>query len=216
MKIRRTANAGVALTLDDVTILLDGVSQEVAPYLATPPTIRQELISCPPDVALFSHHHEDHFDPDYCREVNSPIHSTAQAADILPGLVRTERVCSAGNIKITAVPTRHMGHYGKTTRHQSFVIQGSQTVWFLGDASPTELKQLYPFPKPDVLMIPYPYVSTPAALKNVMELLPCKIVLLHMPLQENDPDGIWMSMKDGIEYLKAYLYLPELGETLNL
>jgi L-ascorbate metabolism protein UlaG (beta-lactamase superfamily) len=216
MQIRRTANAGVLLTLDDASILLDGVCQEVSPYLATPAEIRQELMCCPPDAVLFSHHHEDHFDPDYCLAANKPIYSTVQVAGILPGLVRLEKTCSVGKIKITAVPTRHMGHYSKTTQHCSFVIQGSQTVWFLGDASPTELKQLSDFSKPDVLIVPYPYIGTPAALKNVLELLPCKIVLLHMPLREIDPDGIWNSITDGIESLKANLYLPELGETLNL
>ncbi len=195
MEIRRTANAGVLLTLDDTKILLDGVCQEVYPYLATPPAIRQELIACPPDAVLFTHDHEDHFDPDY--------------------LQRIDHASSAGKVKITSVPTRHMGHYGKTTQHQSFVLEGSQTVWFLGDASPTELKKLADFPKPDVLMIPYPYISTPAALKTVEAFLPCKIVLLHMPLPENDPEKIWQSVRSGMEYLKAYLYVPKLGETLN-
>ena len=65
-------------------------------------------------------------------------------------------------------------------------------------------------------MIPYPYISTPAALKMVEALFPCKIVLLHMPLPENDPESIWQSVRDGMEHLKAYLYVPELGETLNI
>ena len=86
----------------------------------------------------------------------------------------------------------------------------------MGDASPSELKLLTEFPKPDVLIIPYPYVSTPAALKLLELLLPCKIVLLHLPLQENDPDGVWQSVEPGLEYLKAYLYVPKMGETLNL
>ena len=195
MELRRTANAGVLLTLDDTKILLDGVCQEVKPYLATPPAVKQELISNPPDVLLFTHEHEDHFDPDYLQRVN--------------------QAKSAGKVKITAVPTRHMGHYGKTTPHQSFVLEGSQTVWFLGDASPMELKKLSDHPKPDVLIIPYPYVSTPPALKLLEALLPCKIVLLHLPLRENDPDGVWQSVEPGLEYLKAYLYVPELGETLK-
>ena len=78
-----------------------------------------------------------------------------------------------------------------------------------------ELKKLAAFPKPDVLMIPYPYISTPAALKMVEALLPCKIVLLHMPLPANDPEQIWQTVQDGMEHLKAYLYVPQLGETLK-
>ena len=196
MEIRRTANAGVLLTLDDTKILLDGVCREVYSYPATPAVIRQELTDCPPDAVLFTHEHADHFDPDYLQKVKPTK--------------------SAGKVKITSVPTRHMGHYGKTTPHQSFVVEGSKTVWFLGDASPTELRKLSDFPKPDVLMIPYPYISTPAALKMVEALLPCKIVLLHMPLPENDPEKIWQSVQAGMEYLKAYLYVPEMGETFHI
>ena len=203
MEIRRTANAGVLLTLDDVKILLDGVCREVLSYPATPPVIKQELIACPPDIVLFTHEHEDHFDPDYCQKVSKPCLANSQEMTV-------------GKVRITSIPTRHMGHYGKTTEHQSFVIEGSQTIWFLGDASPTEMRKFADFPKPDVLMIPYPYISTPAALKMVEALFPCKIVLLHMPLPENDPESIWQSVRDGMEHLKAYLYVPELGETLNI
>ena len=202
MEIRRTANAGVLLELDDTKILMDGVSREVYSYPATPDAIKQELLANPPDVILFTHNHEDHFDPDYCEKVSKPC------------LTKTEEM-TVGKVRITSVPTRHMGHYGKTTEHQSFVLEGSQTVWFLGDASPTELHKLTSFPKPDVLMIPYPYISTPAALKAVETLLPCKIVLLHMPFPENDPEKIWQSVQAGMEYLKAYLYVPQMGETLN-
>ena len=216
MEIRRTANAGVLLTLDDVKILLDGVSREVKPYPATPPDIAKELISCPPDVALFTHNHEDHFEPDYCGKIERPVYATQQTANELPGIIQMEKVAVIGKVRVNAVPTRHMGHYGKTTEHQSYVVEGSQVVWFLGDASPTELRKLASFPKPDVLLIPYPYISTPAALKMVEEYLPCKIVLLHMPLQTDDPEGIWQGASAGIEHLKTYLYVPQMGETLKL
>ena len=215
MEIRRTANAGVLLTLDDVKILLDGVSREVKPYPATPPEIVQDLLSNPPHAALFTHNHEDHFDPDYCRKADSVFYGTAQAGEEVAGLI-TDQTAVIGKVKVTAVTTRHMGHYGKTTEHQSYVLEGNQVIWFLGDASPAELKKLASIAKPDVLLIPYPYISTPAALKMVEAYLPCKIVLLHMPLQKNDPEGIWESAAAGMEYLKAYLYVPEMGETLKL
>ena len=49
MKIRRTANAGVLLKLDGVTILMDGVCREVKPYPATPPEVKEELRASMPD-----------------------------------------------------------------------------------------------------------------------------------------------------------------------
>lgn len=216
MELRRTANAGVLLTLDDTKILLDGVSQEVKPYLATPPAEKEKLSSDWPDVVAFTHYHEDHCDSSYvktyCQATGKSVYGTSQ----MTGMVCTDKTFTAGNVRLTAVSTRHMGHYGKTTIHRSYAVEGSRSIWFMGDASPSELKLLAEFPKPDVLIIPYPYVSTPAALKLLEPLLPCKIVLLHLPLQENDPDGVWQSVEPGLEYLKAYLYVPEMGETLNL
>lgn len=220
MEIRRTANAGALLTLDDTKVLLDGVSQEVKPYLATPPEETKKLLSSWPDVVAFTHYHEDHCDPSYakayCKATGRPVYGTSQVAQLLPGMVQTEEAIALGNIRLTAVPTRHMGHYGKTTEHRSYVVEGSRNIWFLGDASPSELKHFADFSKPDVLIVPYPYVNTLAALKLLETLLPCKIVLLHLPLQDNDPDGVWQSVMPGLEYLKANLYVPEMGETLNL
>lgn len=220
MEIIRTANAGVLLKLDDVKILLDGVCRKVKPYLATPPVEREKLSSCWPDVALFTHAHEDHFDPsyakDYYKATGRPVCGTSQIAQELPGMVITQEKVTAGNVLLTAISTRHMGHYGRTTQHRSYVVQGSKTVWFLGDASPSELKRFSGLPKPDTLIVPYPYVSTPPAVKMLEGYLPCKIVLLHLPNVSDDPEGIWQAAAPGMEQLKPHLYVPELGETLNL
>lgn len=215
MELRRTANAGILLKLDDVEILLDGVCQEVKPYLATPQAEKEKLSSNWPDGVFFTHFHADHFDPsyadDYCKATGRPVYGTSQ----IPGKVCTEEIARVGDVLMTAVTTRHMGHYGKTTLHRSYVAEGSRVVWFLGDASPTELKKLSGHPKPDALIVPYPYVSTPAALKLLEDLLPCKIVLLHLPSASYDPDGVWQTAAPGMEQLKSYLYVPELGETLK-
>lgn len=212
MEIRRTANAGVLLALDDAKFLIDGVCREVHPYPATPADIAQQLEA---DVILFTHCHPDHFDPVLAKRLGKPIYGPAQLAEQLSDGVCTDTELTAGKVRVSAVTTRHMGHYGKTTQHQSYVLRGSKTLWFLGDASPMEMKKLAAFSKPDVLLVPYPYISTPAAIKLVESLLPCAVVLLHMPLREDDPEGIWQSARDGIAQLKAYLYVPQMGETLN-
>ena len=215
MEIRRTANAGVLLTLDDTKILLDGVCREVNSYPATPRKIAEQLMQYPPDVLLFTHCHPDHFDPVLTRQFAKPVYGPAQLSEQMDCKISADTDLRVGQLRIRAIPTRHMGHYGKTTQHQSYVVEGSQILWFMGDASPMELKKLPSYPKPDVLLVPYPYISTPAAMKLVEQLLPCKIVLLHLPAKENDPEGIWQSIETGLAYLKDYLFVPELGETLN-
>ena len=212
MEIKRTANAGILLKLDDAKILIDGVCREVNPYPATPANIAQQL---QPDVLLFTHCHPDHFDPVLAQKMGKPIYAPAQVAEQLACPVHTEEALTVGKVRASAVTTRHMGHYGKTTQHRSYVLEGSKVLWFMGDASPMELKKLATYPGPDVLLVPYPYISTPAAMKLVESLLPCTVVLLHMPLQENDPEGIWASAQEGMAQLKPYLSVPRMGETLN-
>ena len=65
MKIRRTANAGVLINTDGVSILLDGVCKRVECYAETPEIIKRERIDSFPDVVAFTHMHADHYDENY-------------------------------------------------------------------------------------------------------------------------------------------------------
>lgn len=220
MQIRRTANAGVLLTLDDVQILLDGVCQEVKPYLATPPAERNKLSSHWPDGVFFTHTHADHFDGDFAGDYNRatarPVYAPAQAAQLCADAIVTDACIPVGNVCVKAVATRHMGHYGSTTEHRSYVVAGSKVLWFLGDASPSEWKRFADCARPDVIAVPYPYVSTPSAIKLLEAQLPCKIVLLHLPEKEDDPQNIWQAIAPGVAQLRQNILLPRMGETLNL
>ncbi len=220
MEIKRTANAGILLRLDDTSILLDGVCQEVSPYLATPPAQREELIAHWPDVVAFSHIHNDHFDSTYAQQYNRGTgrfaFSTGQAAGLLPDYVQAAASFGTEKVRVISVPTRHMGRAFGNTEHCSFVVTGSKCLWFLGDATPTQLKDFSQFPKPDVLVVPFPYLATPASRKQLEALLPCQIVLVHMPDPDNDPDGIWEMTEEGRGELAKYLHCPCMGEILTL
>ena len=207
MEIRRTANAGVLLTMDDVKILLDGVCRQVLSYLPTPPEEKQHLLQNLPDAVAFTHHHPDHFDPDFAAS-----YEAAAGKAILP----TSTTSFVGNVRIDAVPTRHMGKTDPNLQHVSFVLQGSRTVWFMGDAAPQQLKLLSAYPKPDVLIIPFPYLATEVAVKRIEAYLPCQIVLVHMPKRENDPDGIWEMVTPARKKYGQYIHCPEIGENFTL
>ncbi len=204
MEIQRTANAGVLLKLDGVGILLDGVCQEADCYLATPPEIQQELLENVPDGVLFTHTHPDHYSPAYAQSCGREV--------VLPD--GTEQNISVGPVQITAIPTRHMGK--AEGLHQSFVLQGSRCIWFLGDAAPTELKKFAPFPKPEVLLVPYPYVSSKHVLAWLEQLLPCEMILLHLPDPAKDEAGLWEMVRPGIESLKSHLHIPQIGQAVEL
>lgn len=214
MEIRRTANAGVLLKLDGVTILLDGVCREVKPYLATPPEERALLIESWPDVIAFTHAHKDHYDPAfaaaYQRQTNGVILGPAD----LPGAATSQRECVAGGVRVLPVESRHIGAAGKTTSHLSFIIQGSACVWFLGDATPLQWKNRQDLPAPDVLIVPYAYAVTATGWEIAKSLGAKQIVLLHMPHRRDDIGGLWEAVEATVP--EGSIHIPEVGETLCL
>lgn len=207
MKLKRTANAGILLTLDGVSILLDGVCREVKPYPATPPEERTALMEHFPDGVCFTHSHKDHYDPGYAvayeRETGRSI--------LAPG---KGDCLHLGNVTVTAVPSRHIGAAGKTVQHVSFLICGTRCVWFLGDSSPLLWKEQQDLPKPDVLVVPYAYATNPTGWKITQSLGASHVVLVHMPKREEDTLGLWEAVEKTVG--QAPLLIPQMGETLVL
>ena len=220
MEIRRTANAGVLLKLENATILLDGVCREVFPYLCTPSSLQKELLLAKPDIVAFTHHHEDHFDPDFSLNFSEnyghKVMGTEQMVQLYPDTVSFRPCVSGENWKLSAFQTRHIGKGGLTTDHLSYIVEAGKCVWFMGDASPVQMKQLRAYPKPDVLIVPYAYLISPPAIQAVEDLQPGKIVLVHMPLKEHDPDGLWQMVAPVREHLGDRLIIPELGQTITV
>ncbi len=187
MIIKRTANAGVLLSMDKVSLLLDGVCRELPPYLGTPDSVREELEKNFPDVVAFTHRHEDHFDESYAKN-----YETLALRSVIGPEFSISREVS--NLKIISVPTRHIGK--ADVPHTSFVVEGSECVWFMGDASPLELKNFLNIRKPDVIVVPYAYAISASAWKSTKNTGAKTIVLLHLPLRENDPYGLWQAVEE--------------------
>lgn len=213
MELRRTANAGFLLTLDGVTIALDGVCLEVSPYQATPPAERTRLAAAPPDLLAFTHCHPDHFDMVFAATFSGPVLGPDQVAQALPGKDVSGSCLTVGGVSITPVPTRHIGKASQTTSHFSFVIEGSHRVWFMGDATPAQMAQLAPYGKPDVLIAPYAYATTASAVRMVNEIAPGMLVLTHLPLRENDPASLWAAVEVMLPQLSMAVTIPEMGQT---
>ncbi len=194
MEIRRTANAGVLLKLDGVTILMDGVCREVKPYPATPPEIKAELTENMPDVVAFTHAHKDHYDLGFAAcilQKNGGILGPEECHGSMEPL-------TVGNVRITPIPSRHIGTAGKYTPHASFVVEGSRCVWFTGDATPTQWQRMH-LPKPDVMIVPYAYCNTPSAWSATRKLGARHVILVHMPLPQDDDIGLWDAVNGTVE-----------------
>ena len=211
MELRRTANAGVLLKLDGITILIDGVCREVKPYLATPNGEKERLLQSCPDVLAFSHTHEDHCDPAFAaawqRQTGRVI--------LGPGEVKGHmEPLELGNIRITPRACRHIGAAGKTTEHAGFVVEGSQCLWFTGDSPPGQWRDR-DLPKPDVLVVPYAYVNTPSSWETAKSFGAKKIVLLHMPSREQDGLGLWQAVESTAGD-SPLLLIPEMEQHIQI
>lgn len=212
MKLTRTANAGILLELDGVTILLDGVCREVKPYPATPHEIKAKLMENIPDAVAFTHAHKDHYDPGFAATVlqkNGVILGPADCHGTMEPL-------TVGAVRITPVTSRHIGAAGKSTNHASFIIKGSRCLWFTGDATPTQWRNV-DLPAPDVLVVPYAYCNTPAAWQATRTLGAKVIVLLHMPGRKEDTVGLWQAVESTTRNsCEERLYIPDMNETLSI
>ena len=213
MEIQRTANAGVLLRLDEITILLDGVCREVKPYPATPQVLRKALLQLPADVVAFTHAHEDHCDEsfisDYLQTSAGPV---LGPADIPNCSTESLRI---GNVSVTPVESHHMGKT-EPIGHRSYVIQGSKCIWFMGDTTPLHWLNRTDLPKPDVLIAPYGF-AIGRGWEITKALNPGVLVLLHLPERKADPYDLWGSVERtvGKEKHPAVL-VPCMGERIRL
>ena len=213
MELKRTANAGVLLQLDGVRILLDGVCSEVMPYCATPPALRDVLLQESPDAVAFTHTHPDHYDRlfvcEYFKKSAGPVLGPADIPN------STKDPFSVGDIRILPVKSRHLGKT-EPIEHLSFVLQGSKTVWFMGDAACDGWLDRSDLPKPDVLIAPYSFAMG-RGWEITKALKPELVILLHLPEQGNDPYGIWQSVEQTVAGESQIAILtPKMGQNIHL
>lgn len=189
--------------MDGVSVLLDGVCEELPPYLGTPPSMRQMLTAHTPDAVAFTHQHADHYDAayvnDYTSRTRRPVYGSAWTCFEQDG------------VRLQAIPTRHIGK--ADVPHVSFVLTGSRCVWFAGDASPLVWRDIADLPTPDVLIVPYAYAITAAAWKTTRALGAQDVVLLHLPPRTNDPYGLWDAVESTTQQ-DSCLHIPAIGDTI--
>jgi L-ascorbate metabolism protein UlaG (beta-lactamase superfamily) len=202
LKITRTANAGVLLETDGVSILLDGVCGHIPPYFATDDIMRQYLIENPPDVLAFTHKHIDHYDMDYIN-----YYEDNKFGQVM--LPEYPHQVTLNGTTVCPVITRHIG---KTdVEHCSYIIDSDIRVWFMGDATPLSLKNFHRYPKPDLLIVPFAYALSDYSWKSTKSICARKIILLHMPDKNKDDYGIWDTV-DNVTKSDECLLIPELRE----
>ena len=211
MEIQRTANAGVLLKMDGVSILLDGLADRVEGYLPTPAEMAERLLENPPDILAFTHYHADH-----CSDALLLPYRKQNLRPIIGPESLYSGGIKLGEVTVTPVESRHLGRTEPGLLHTSYILQGSKCVWFMGDAAPLQWKNRTDLPKPDLLIAPYAYGNTKAVWDMSCSLAK-NIVLLHLPDRSNDLYRLW----DGVETTTvqtngANLWIPQIGETITI
>lgn len=213
MLIQRVSNAGVLLQLDGVKLLLDGFCKSVGPYVETPAHIRTALMAAPADVVAFTHGHDDHFHETLAAQYHKQTLRPILGPENLPcGAV--QRGIAIGTVSIQPVKSRHIGKEYAHIPHMSYVIRGSKTVWFLGDAAPSQWREVGE--RADVMIVPFAYGLSDSAWRMTCSLAD-KVVLVHTPLRENDPDGLWPQVEAVTKrHCRSKLIILDLGQTIEL
>lgn len=207
MKITRTSNAGVLVELDGLSILLDGVCEGLYPYLPTPESIKIKLVEHLPDVVAFTHTHKDHYDDNFVK-----LYENEKLRSVFgPELSLIESVSDA--ITLQVVPTRHIGKFN--IQHASFVLSGSKTILFTGDASPLVWKNIELINSPDVLIVPYAYALSDAAFRITKSFEAKKIIVVHMPDKNDDPQKLWSTVNEIVGNDSSFVFL-EIGESIDI
>lgn len=214
MRIQRVSNAGILLRLDGVKILLDGFCGAVEPYLATPAPICDGLLASPPDLLAFTHAHEDHFDAALTERYRKQTLRPVLGPENLP-FGTSSRGLAIRGVSVLPVKSRHIGKEYFHVPHVSYSIQGSQSVWFMGDATPSQWREVGE--KADVIVAPFAYGISDSAWRMTCSLAREAIVLVHMPLRENDPANLWNRVEAVTKKIHPVrLCIPEIGEMIQL
>ena len=212
MQIQRVSNAGVLLQLDGVKLLLDGFCQAVGPYLATPALVCDRLLAEPADLAAFTHEHADHFHAALVSQYRKQTLRPVLGPENLPHGTTTRGV-AVGGVSIQPVKSRHLGKEADIP-HVSFAVRGSRTVWFMGDAAPAQWHGLQE--RADVIIAPFAYAMSESAWHMTCSLADT-VVLVHMPLRDNDPAGLWPQVEAVTKaYCPVALHIPQIGETIAI
>lgn len=206
MNIKQTSNSGFLLSLDDTSILLDGVGERIAPYIETPARIKEELLNTPLDALVFTHYHGDHFDKSFAE-----VYKNREFGAVFCGPELSFEV-KVNNLTITPIKTRHIGKF--VIDHSSYIIKGSKSVLFLGDASPNEFKNRTDLPKIDLVIAPFAYAITDSAINITRSLGAQYVVITHLPEKELDEFKIRESVEIAVKQNSNW-QTSELGQSIT-
>ena len=141
MKITLLCNCGLALEAEGQTLLIDALTQELAPFYRAPEPVRQAIIDGRGDCKsvcglLFTHLHPDHFDETAAKEFEK--HHEAASVYIPNRRVTAPDSLSVGPFTVELHRVRHTSvpGYGKSTVDVMIVCAEEKRIYIASDAAP--------------------------------------------------------------------------------
>jgi L-ascorbate metabolism protein UlaG (beta-lactamase superfamily) len=229
--LRYVANAGMLVSLEGRTFLIDAPIREgIAPYATSPEDERKLLEEARApydnvDAILITHWHEDHFSPEavaahMTRNARAVLISSAEVAErvravapnldasrlraVVPGPGESQQV-DVGGVPVRVLRIRHNPTRRLPEQHVGFLIGTTQPVLHVGDADPTaaNFTVLRSLPGVDLALLPFWYVQTDASRRMVAEAIkPKRIVGMHLPPSE------WPAVSDKLRGAGIQVVLP--------
>ena len=220
------SNMGLHVLMDGHSILIDALNNDgQRPYPGIPLDMAQTIIRGGPpydraDMMLISHHHDDHFDAGlvarFVRErPHVPIYSSPQVFGAVKRLAPevTSLVSinlkpmhavsfSKGGLGVTAVALRHAGSRYADILNVAFIVYGSHSLLFAGDAAFSEenLERLAELcPHPALLVSPCPWLCVKTAWHRMRRILrPSRVLIAHLPCEGDDRWGWNEAVRNGL------------------
>lgn len=191
MKITLLCNAGLALTCEGETLLIDAPNGEMEPFFAIKEDLWQKITGNRSPFEnvcglYFTHDHPDHYDR---KKVEEYLTRCPETPVFLPAENMEQGSVTMGPFKISYQQLDHAPMEEKTPPHVVTWIQaGTQSVYIAADAKlDTESHRAFlGEKKADIAFWNSMYLSQPQT-RQLLRDAAVRNYIYHMP--ENDPDG---------------------------
>ena len=196
MKITLICNCGLVFSSGETCLLIDALTQELAPFYRAPESVRQEIVTGTGAYEktcglLFTHLHPDHYDKE-AAQAFAQYHP--RAALYVPNRreLPPERLTVGGfTVELHRVRHTQVAGYGKSTVDAMIISAEGKSVYVASDSAPEVSlhESVLHGRRMDAAFWNGQYLSHPETRELLLEAA-VKNYIYHIPVDEKDVCGI--------------------------
>ena len=196
MKITLICNCGLVFSSGETCLLIDALTQELAPFYRAPESVRQEIVTGTGAYEktcglLFTHLHPDHYDKE-AAQAFAQYHP--RAALYVPNRreLPPERLTVGGfTVELPRVRHTQVAGYGKSTVDAMIISAEGKSVYVASDSAPEVSlhESVLHGRRMDAAFWNGQYLSHPETRELLLEAA-VKNYIYHIPVDEKDVCGI--------------------------